>query len=194
MSDDAPHRQRTTTLLLEAEEARATPEELFPLVYEELRRVASRQLAREAPGHTLRTTALVHEAWIRLVDGSRIGAQGRAYFFGAAARAMRQVLVDHARRRSADKRGGGRQAVTLEADSVSVDAFAAELIDLDRALDQLARLNPRHARVVECRFFAGLDVDETAAVLDVSPRTVKSDWAFARAWLRRALQAGADPS
>ena len=129
----------------------------------------------------------MHEAYIRLVDGARVGPQGRAYFFGAAARAMRQVLVDHARRRRADKRGGGRQDLTLEEDSGSVDAFAAELIDLDRALVELARLNPRHARVVECRFFGGLDVDETAAVLDVSPRTVKSDWAFARAWLKRAL-------
>lgn len=188
MSDDAERRERTTELLLEAASSRVTPEALFPLVYEELRRLARRQLAGEAREHTLRTTALVHEAYIRLVDGSRIGPVERAYFFGAAARAMRQVLVDHARRRNAAKRGGGRAPLALGDLDVSVDAFAGELIDLDRALERLAELNPRHARVVECRFFGGLDVEQTAAVLDVSPRTVKSDWAFARAWLRRELE------
>lgn len=187
MSDAAERRERTTELLLGAEGDRGTPQALFSLVYEELRRLARHQLHGEAAGHTLRTTALVHEAYIRLVDGSRIGTVGRGYFFGAAARAMRQILVDHARRRRAAKRGGGVAALTLEDSAVAVNVVAGELIDLDRALTRLAELNPRHARVVECRFFGGLDVNDTAAVIGVSARTVKSDWAVARAWLRRAL-------
>ncbi|HEX6307485.1 MAG TPA: sigma-70 family RNA polymerase sigma factor [Longimicrobiales bacterium] len=162
-------------------------ERLVPLIYEDLRAIAHRQLAREHGGHTLQTTALVHEAYLKLVDHTRVTGRGRAYFFAAAGRAMRQVLVDHARRRATQKRGGGAEVVSLDESRVAVDDFAAELLDLDRALDQLARLNPRHARVVECRFFGGLSVEETAEALDVSTRTVKSDWALARAWLYDAL-------
>jgi RNA polymerase sigma factor (TIGR02999 family) len=198
MHDQGPVRERTTELVVSGPRTAGSSEALFALVYDELHRMAHRQLAREPDGHTLRTTALVHEAYLRLVDDARVGSKGRAYFFGAVARAMRQVLVDHARRRRAGKRGGGRGPATFEEGAIAldghaegaiaVDALAEELIDLDRALEQLARVDPRRARVVECRFFAGLDVPETAAVLDVSERTVKSDWAFARAWLRRALQ------
>lgn len=187
MSDVADRRERTTDLIESMGVGEATPDDLFPLVYEELRRMARRQLAGEATGHTLRTTGLVHEAYLRLVDGSRMGPVERGYFFGAASRAMRQVLVDHARRYRSQKRGGGVRPVTLGETGAAVDAAADELIDLDRALAELARLNPRHASVVECRFFGGLDVAETAAVLRVSERTVKADWAFARAWLRQAL-------
>ena len=163
---------------------------LLPLVYDELRILAHRQLAGERAGHTLQTTALVHEAYVRLVDDTRVTRKGRAYFFGAAARAMRQVLVDHARRHAAKKRGGAARPVSLDAATLAVDEIADELLDLDRALEELAGRNPRHARVVECRYFGGLSVEETADALDVSPRTVKYDWALARAWLYDALRAG----
>jgi RNA polymerase sigma factor (TIGR02999 family) len=161
---------------------------LLPLVYDELRGLAHRQLESERTGHTLSTTALVHEAYVRLVDDTRVTRKGRAYFFAAAARAMRHVLVDHARRRRTVKRGDGASHVSLDQTEIAVDRFADELLDLDRALNKLAKLNPRHARVVECRFFGGLEVKETAEALGVSPRTVKYDWALARAWLHEALR------
>jgi RNA polymerase sigma factor (TIGR02999 family) len=161
-------------------------ESLVPLLYDRLRELAHRQLAGERPDHTLQTTALVHEAYLRLAGGGA-GERGREYFFAAAARAMRQVLVDHARRRGALRRGGGRTLVTLEHAASEVDAFAAELLDLDRALEALAERSPRLTRVVECRFFGGMSVDDTASALGVSPRTVKHDWALARAWLHEAL-------
>lgn len=162
--------------------------ELVGLIYEEMRTMAHYHLARERVGHTLQTTALVHEAYLKLVDGTRVGGRGRAYFFAAAGRAMRQVLVDHARRRNAGKRGGGIEPVPLEDVQVAADEFAVELLDLDRALTRLAELEPRHARVVECRYFGGMTVEDTAEALGVSPRTVKYDWALARAWLHEQLQ------
>jgi len=168
----------------------ATVERLVPLLYDELRSLAHQQLARERRDHTLQTTALVHEAYLKLAGRARVTEQGRTYFFAAAARAMRQVLVDYARRRRADKRGGGSPLVTLEEPASPMDGFAAEVLDLDRALAELARMNPRHARIVECRFFGGLSVDETAAALGVSARTVKADWALARAWLYDVLHPG----
>jgi RNA polymerase sigma-70 factor, ECF subfamily len=187
MALDDTTRSRATFLLQGAEPGEAGAlEELLPLVYDELRAMARRQLAREPDGHTLQTTALVHEAYLKLVDRSRVSERGRAYFFAAAARAMRQVLVDHARRRRALKRGGAG-AVEVAAPASDADAFAAEVLDLDRALNLLAELNPRHAQVVECRYFGGLSVTETAAALGISPRTVKYDWALARAWLYDAL-------
>jgi RNA polymerase sigma factor (TIGR02999 family) len=183
-------RSRLTTLIVAAEEdGVAAFDEILPFVYDELKEIAHRYLAREAKGHTLETTALVHESYLKLVDSTQVGRRGRAYFFGAAARAMRQVLVDHARRRAAVKRGEAPVAVPLDEVELEVDAFAVELLDLDRAIDELARLNPRHARVVECRYFAGMSVSETADALDVSARTVKSDWALARAWLFDRLHA-----
>ena len=180
-----PIRSDVTTLLTSAEGN--TLERLVPLLYDELREIAHRVLARERQGHTLQTTALVHEAYLKLVDETKVTRQGRSYFFAAAARAMRQVLVDQARRRKAEKRGGGAAAESFDDSMLAVDGFAAELLDLDQALEQLAERNPRHARVVECRFFAGLSVEETAAALGTSPRTVKYDWALARAWLYEAL-------
>jgi RNA polymerase sigma-70 factor, ECF subfamily len=188
MSLDLSSRSDATALLATADSGDgAALDRLVPLLYDELRVMAHRQLARERRNETLQTTALVHEAYLRLVDDSRVTRRGRAYFFAAAARAMRQVLVDHARRRNAEKRGGGARALSLDEEQIAVDEFAAELLDLDRALEQLATLNPRHARVVECRFFAGMSVEETAESLGVSPRTVKYDWTLARAWLFDAL-------
>jgi RNA polymerase sigma factor (TIGR02999 family) len=150
--------------------------------------MARRGLAREGVGHTLQTTALVHEAWFKLIDSEKVGERGRAYFFAAAAQAMRQVLVDHARRRKAGKRGRGVKHEDLDQIQIAVDEFAVELLELDDALQRLAVLNPRHARVVECRYFAGLSVEDTAAALGVSARTVKYDWTMARAWLFDTLR------
>lgn len=159
---------------------------LVPLVYDELRAIAHRQLEREHGDRTLQTTELVHEVYLRLAGDANVTACGRAYFFAAAARAMRQVLVARARRRNAAKRGGGAHVVTLgEADAVN--GLAIELVDLDDALRRLERRSPRQVKVVEYRFFAGLSVEETADVLGVSTRTVESDWAVARAWLFHAL-------
>jgi len=195
MAIDLPLRNAATALLTCAGTADSVAlDRLVPLVYDELRAMAQRQLARERGSLTLQTTELVHEAYLRLVDDDRVTARGRAYFFGAAARAMRQVLVDSARRRGAAKRGGGEAHVTLEEGHAAVDAFASDLLDLDAALHALERENARSARVVECRYFGGLSVEETAAALDVSARTVKSDWALARAWLYAALHASPRPA
>jgi RNA polymerase sigma factor (TIGR02999 family) len=160
---------------------------LLPLVYEELRRIAHRQLGRELAPRTLQTTGLVHEAFLRLVDDTRVTRRGRAYFFAAASRAMRQVLIDLARRRQARKRNADAAIEVVPPQDAELDAFSVELLDLDRALDELAALEPRHARVVECRYFAGMSVEETAEALDVAARTVAYDWALARAWLQRRL-------
>ncbi len=160
---------------------------LLPLVYGELRRIARSQRARGPSTPTLRTTALVHEAYLRCVDDTRVTRQGRAYFYAALARAMRQVLIEAARRRETGKRGGGAQPLTLDEETQAVDAYAGDLLDLERALGELETRNPRLVRVVECRYFSGMTVEETAVALDVSPRTVKTDWAMARAWLRNRL-------
>ena len=195
MQDD-PARSRTTALLRSFDPGDANTA-LYAVVYEELRELAHRQLARERRDHTLQTTALVHEAYLRLVDDTLVDRRGRAYFFAAAGQAMRRILVEHARRRGAAKRGSN--VVHLDLDNLSslddvdlsvtaVDNFADELVALDTALGRLAALNPRHAQVVECRFFAGMSVEETAAALAVSERTVKYDWALARAWLYEELR------
>jgi len=188
MTDALPLPTQIATVLATAgNESRDTLDRLMPLVYEQLREMAHRQLAREYGGRPLQTTALVHEAYLKVVDNSKVTRRGQNYFFAAAARAMRQVLVDHARRRKADKRGGDVQVVSLTEESSAVDTFAADVLDLDRALEQLSKRNTRHARVVECRFFGGLSIEETAAALEISPRTVKYDWALARAWLYETL-------
>ncbi len=168
-----------------------TPDEpSVELLYQELRELAHRYRAREGDGGTLHTTELVHEAYLRLADDERVASRGKAYFFGAAAQAMRRVLVDAARRRGAAKRGGEFAQVTLGEEHVAVDSYAADLLDLDRALLALEGESPRLARVVELRFFGGLSVEETAEALGVSPRTVKGDWALARAWLHDTLAGG----
>jgi RNA polymerase sigma factor (TIGR02999 family) len=162
-------------------------DELIPLVFEELRRLAHRQLAREHQIQTLQTTDLVHEAYLRLAKHPGAVGHGRAYFYAAAARAMRQVLIDAARKRGAAKRGSGAAVLSLDPDRVAADLYGADLLELDEALERLAQRNPRHARIVECRFFGGMSVEDTAEAIGISPRTVKSDWALARAWLYDAL-------
>ena len=174
------------TRLLEAAEAgdRDALERLVPLVYEDLRRVAHRQLDREGGGHTLQTTALIHEAYLKLAGGGSVSATSRAHFLAIAARAMRQVLVDYARRRKAAKRGGGVISVTLGDEPQPADASAEDLLALDDALEQL---EPRQRQVIECRFFGGMEEHDIAAVLGVSERTVRRDWVKARAWLYKSL-------
>jgi RNA polymerase sigma-70 factor, ECF subfamily len=169
----------------------AALERLTPLVHQELRRLAHRHLARERAGHTLQTSALVNEAYLRLVDAGQVSWQDRAHFFGVSARLMRQILVDFARSRGSLKRGGAASVVGLEeAPARGLDvarAQSAELVALDDALKLLATLNARQSQVVELRFFGGLSEAEIAGVLHVSPRTVRSDWRVARAWLQREL-------
>jgi len=165
----------------------STLDRWVPALFDELRALAHRQLARERGPVTLQTTELVHEAYLKLRGGQATG-QDRAYFFAAAARAMRQVLVDAARRRGAVKRGSGAEHLTLDQAEGRVAALGEELLDLDDALSRLEEKHPRLARVVECRFFGAMSVEDTALALSVSPRTVKADWAMARAWLYEDLR------
>jgi RNA polymerase sigma factor (TIGR02999 family) len=155
----------------------------MPLVYDELRRLAHQHMRRENPGHMLQTTALVHEAYLRLIDQSQIHFENRAHFFAIAARLMRQILVDDARRRKGVKRGGGVAPVALDVALNLVQEEAASVLALDDALTLLAKRDPRQSEIVELRFFGGLSIEETAQVLNVSPGTVVRDWTFARAWL-----------
>jgi RNA polymerase sigma factor (TIGR02999 family) len=168
----------------------AQAEALLSAVYGELRDLAARQMRGERAGHTLQPTALVHEAWMRLVDGE-VGFDSRAHFFGTAARAMRQVLVDHARRRDAGKRGGGWERVTLDSGLAEDNHLAADILDLDTTLTRLSAHDAVLARLVELRFFAGLTLDEAADALGVSRRKAAKDWSVARLWLRRELGGGA---
>jgi RNA polymerase sigma factor (TIGR02999 family) len=165
----------------------AALERVVPLVYQELRRVAARHLRREAPGHALQATALVHEVYLRLVDVDRMTLKDRAHFFGVAAVLMRQILVDHARRQRADKRGGDVTMVSLDDVSPATQPASVDVLALDEALEALSALDARQCRVVELRFFAGLNVDETADALEISPATVERDWVLAKAWLYRRL-------
>jgi len=164
-------------------------DELLPAVYDELRQVARRELRRERLDHTLSPTALVHEAYLKLVRLEAITWQGRAHFFAASATEMRRVLISYARMKKAGKRGGGAEHIAIENALVAAREKPADLIALDDALARLEALNARQARVVECRFFAGMEVEETAEALGISPATVKRDWALARAWLNRELRA-----
>ena len=166
---------------------RAALDELMPLVYEELRRLAHQYMNRERPGHTLQTSALINEAYVRLVNQKEIQWQDRAHFFGIAARLMRQVLVDYARKRNYAKRGGGAQQVALDEALIVSKERAAEVVALDDALESLAEIDPRQSQIVEMRFFGGLTIEETAEVLAVSPGTVMREWTLAKAWLRRAM-------
>ena len=162
-------------------------DKLLPLVYDELRQMARRYMERQNPGHTLQTTALIHEAYLRLVDQQNVQWQNRAHFFGVAAKAMRSILVDYARTKHAAKRGGALQQVSLdEAATISTER-TAEVVALDDALQNLAAFDPRKSQVVEMRYFGGLTVEETAEVLHVSPETVARDWRLARTWLLREL-------
>jgi len=165
-------------------------DQLTPIVYDELHRLARRYLRRERPDHSLQTTDFVNEAWMRLVDYERMQWQNRAHFFAVSAQLMRRILVDHARRHNL-KRGGGLQHVSLEEAAVLGGGRDADLVALDDAMNTLAQLDPRKVQVVEMRFFGGLSVEETAEVLKVSPVTVKRDWRAAKAWLYRELTGGA---
>jgi RNA polymerase sigma factor (TIGR02999 family) len=160
---------------------------MFPLVYDELRRLAHRHLARELPGRTLATTELVHEAYLKLIDQTRVEWTGRAHFMGVAATAMRRILVDRARSRRSLKRGGARVPISLDSVDLGFDERADLLVALDEALDRLRDLDPRQAHVVECRFFGGMTEEETAEATGVGIRTVTRDWAKAKSWLYREL-------
>jgi len=178
----------TDLLALAAAGDRGALDRAFPLVYEELRRLAHRQLRRESDGHTLSTTALVHEAYLKLVDQSRGEWRDRAHFLAIAATAMRRILVDHARRHRAHKRGGAGLPLPLDSlEQLPVEERSEFLVHLDEALARLASLDDRQARVVECRFFGGYTEEETAETLGIGLRTVKRDWAKARSWLYQEL-------
>lgn len=188
LNEVAVSRDLVSALLSESTPGgRAAFDEVFPLVYADLRRLARRQLGNQWRQQTLNTTGLVHEAYLRLVDEAQVPSRGRAYFFGAAAMAMRQVLVDAARRRGRLKRGGGQDDLSLDEALVATEEFAEELVEMDQALSRLEEGFPRQARVVECRFFGGLSIDETAAALDMSRRSVVRDWTLARAFLFREM-------
>lgn len=165
----------------------ATVDELLPLVYGELRRLAQRYMRKERPDHTLTNTALVHEAYLRLVDQTRVQWQDRNHFLGIAAIAMRRILVEHARRRNVQRRGGGQQRVSLSDLSVAQDDSADTLLALNDAMLRLAELSPRLVRAVECRYFLGLTEEETVAALEITSRTVRRDWIKAKGWLATAL-------
>ncbi len=197
--DDDP-RNRVTEIISglngSEEASAATAERLFPVVYDELRRLAKGYMRRETPGHTLQPTALVHEAYLKLVDQTRANWKGKTHFFAVGARVMRRLLVDHARERGALKRGAGWRSVTLSeaADSLGPETLGPEqLLDLNDALEQLAEIDDREAKVVTLRFFGGLTVEQVAEALGVSTRTVEYDWRHAQAWLLVRLSE-AEPS
>jgi RNA polymerase sigma factor (TIGR02999 family) len=184
----APSQHEITQLLRAWSEGReGAPERLMPLVYDELHRLARQHMARERPGHTLQPTALIHEAYLRLIDASNVNWQDRAHFFAMCAQLMRRILVDWARAQGSLKRGGDLKAVQLEEALVVSPEAEVDLVGLDHALKTLETVDPRKSRVVELRFFGGLTVEETAAALDVSVETVMRDWRLAKSWLRREL-------
>jgi RNA polymerase sigma factor (TIGR02999 family) len=178
---------------IERGDARAT-DELLPLVYEELRLLAAQKLSHEAPGQTLQATALVHEAYLRLVGDAPQSWQNRGHFFAAAAEAMRRILVDNARRKGRLKRGAGRQRIDLDAVSLAIETSPDDLIALDEAFTRLLEEDPEAAQVVKLSYFGGLTLEETAAALGISRRTAQRYWAFARAWLYEEMTRGEKPS
>jgi RNA polymerase sigma-70 factor, ECF subfamily len=182
-------REEITQILLSAGNG-AVPSELVALVYDELRAIARSYLHKERAGHTLQATALVHEAYVRLVDQTRISWKNRAHFLGMAARVMRRILVDHARAHRAEKRGGAQEATTLNEETDLPQTSDADLLALDAALRDLAVFDARQSRIVELRFFGGLTTEEIGQVLDLSPRTIKREWRLAKAWLHREIVGG----
>ena len=186
--DGLLHVHEVTELLLSWRQGDAAAlDRLIPVVYDELRRVARRRLRGESPGHALQSTALVHEVYLRLVDVDRMTLKSRTHFFALAAKLMRQILVDHARRQHADKRGGRVTIVSLDDVSPVAQPSSVDVLALDQALGALSSIDDRQCRVVELRFFAGLNIDEAAEALGVSPATVEREWALAKAWLYRRL-------
>ncbi len=181
-------REDVTGLLLSWRQGDAQAlDRLIPLVYDELRRVARRHLQREQHGHALQATALVHEVYLRLVDVDRLTLKNRTHFFAVAAKLMRQILVDYARRQHADKRGGGVTMVSLDGVSPAAQPPSVDVLALDQALEALSELDERQAHVVELRYFAGLGINEVAEALGISTATVEREWALAKAWLHRRL-------
>lgn len=190
MADESPH--DVTRLLDDLSAGREHAlDELLPLVYRELRRRAASYLRRERQDHTLQPTALVNEAFLKLVEQRNVRWQNRAHFFGVAAQAMRRILVDHARTHGRVKRGGAGEQVTLDDELLVAASRSIDLLALDQALERLSALDERQARVVELRFFGGLSVEETAEVLRLSPATIKREWSMAKAWLYAQLNVGA---
>ncbi len=189
--DDLPPKEEVTQLLIAYGQGdRQALDRLLPMVYSELHGIAARQMRHERANHTLNATALVHEVYLKLMDQNQVSWQNRAHFFAIAARAMRQVLISYARKHNAEKRGGGAPNTLLDGKEIALGERADELLALDEALTRLAGFDERLAQVVEYRFFGGLTIEETAAVLDVSTMTVKRDWNKANAWLYRELHAG----
>jgi RNA polymerase sigma factor (TIGR02999 family) len=187
---DQPDPMRHTTQVLQQLQAgdKEAPARLLPLVYDEFRHLARHYLRAERANHTLQPTALVHEAYLKLVDQSRVNWQGRTHFFAVAAQAMRRILVDHARAHLRQKRGGGAHRIELDEAVALSPQRGEDVLALDEALEKLAKLDERQAKIVEYRFFAGMNVEEVANTLGVSKRTVEADWTMARAWLLRELQ------
>jgi len=186
-----PPRQQVTQILIDWSEGdREAADRLMPLIYDELRQLARSYLQRERSGHTLQATGLVHEAYLRLVDQTSVTWQNRAHFFRVAAQVMRRILVDHARRFRASKRGGEWEKVEFDEALAPAPSRSVDLIALDDALQDLAQLKPEHSQIVELRFFGGLSFEEVGEVLDISSRTAEREWRMARAWLRRAVFPG----
>ncbi len=194
MTDDS-HEPTDVTMLLNAwsDGKQDALDELMPVVYQELRKLARSYLRAERPEHTLQPTALVNEAYLRLVDQKNVRWENRRHFYGIAAQLMRRILVDHARKRQSEKRGGGEALLPFE-EAKGVPVKARDLVALDDALKDFATIDPRSAKIVELRQFGGLSIDETADVLEISPATVKRDWTVAKAWLRRATLSGQQKS
>jgi RNA polymerase sigma-70 factor, ECF subfamily len=186
MDSPAPH-DVTQLLVAWSNGDQAARDQLMPVVYEELHRLARRYMRRESPGHTLQTSALVNEAFLRLVDQRNVHWQNRAHFFAIAAQMMRRILVDYARSRSFAKRGGGERALPLDEGLIVSEERSAEVVAVHEALEELAKFDARKSQIVELRFFGGLTIDETAEVLGISPGTVMSNWTVAKAWLRREI-------
>jgi RNA polymerase sigma factor (TIGR02999 family) len=186
MEETSP-KEITQLLLSWSDGDEAALERLAPLVHAELYRLAKHYMSQEKPGHTLQATALVNEAYLRLIDWKNVRWQNRAHFFGVSAQLMRRILVDYARSRNYQKRGGGAVKVSLEEAAIISSEQPADFVALDDALNELAEMDPRKSRIVELRFFGGLNVEETAEVLKISPRTVIREWSLAQAWLYREL-------
>lgn len=189
MKNDPPRQEHEITQLLAAwrDGNQAALDELYPLVYDELHRLARRYMSKERKGHTLQTTALINEAYVRLVDQRNVQWANRSHFFAISAQIMRRILIDHARRHAYAKRGGGARPVSLDETAVLAQGDFSEFIRLDEALKSLAQLDPRRSQVVELRYFGGLNNEEIAGVLNISENTVIRDWNMARAWLHRQL-------
>jgi RNA polymerase sigma-70 factor (ECF subfamily) len=190
LPDHAPSSDVTVLLAQLADGDQKAASRLVPLVYSELRRMAARYMRRERVDHTLQTTALVHEAYLKLVEQTSSSWENRAHFFAVAAQVMRHILVDHARGHLREKRGGGQAVLQLDEGLVFSPEQSSRLLEVDTALHRLIELDPRQGKIVELRFFGGLTVEETAAVLGISPKTVKRDWSVAKAWLHGELKQG----